>query len=273
MSNKIQQALSAKPFRIVSRDQLTQVRDGAHRILAGLSDYRAALIATEASARKKAEEMVRFARPDDRASMIRSAIQDALSKKRQELAPRLEHLTAERRAAMAVFEASKDFYGSRLTQLDMLTLGDPRRLAYQQTLEKANPASLQNAARHAVASGNAALAAAVISRMQQEPNAQYSVTVNQVVSELAHEELDRVSDLFTGLTQDLDEASRQLREIANPKASATTRIERGLQQRQDAQEGPSEESGTPGLQPGEARIARALRRQQAPSVPVEGEGA
>lgn len=271
MSDKIKQALSAKPFRIVNRGQLAEIRDSLQAHLRSLSDYRAALAKAETEARTNAERMAQVLPRGNQAAFIQAAAADAKKQRAEELTAVVDRAVDERRAAIKLFEDSKDFYGSRLTQLDMLTLGDPRRLTYQQTLATANPASLQNAARHAVATGNAALAAAVINRMQQETSAQYSVSINQIVSELAHEELDKTEELFNGLTRDLEEVTLQIKEIVGtPASAAMAKIERGLSERrrptteplEDAQEG-QEASEAATLPAGVDRIARGLAARSA----------
>lgn len=61
--------------------------------------------------------------------------------------------------------AQREFYDSPVKTLNRLTLGDPKRSEYQRQLSAVGPAELGHLGQYAVSTGNIALAAAVVSRI------------------------------------------------------------------------------------------------------------
>jgi len=68
--------------------------------------------------------------------------------------------------------SQRDFYASPVMTLNRATLGDPRRTQYVEQLRNAGRGELAHLAQWAVSTGNAALAAAIVSRVDSMPSAQ-----------------------------------------------------------------------------------------------------
>ncbi len=75
-------------------------------------------------------------------------------------------------AAYEHVPSQRDFYASPVMTLNRATLGDPRRTQYVEQLRNSGRGELTHLAQWAVATGNAALAAAIVSRLDSMPGAQ-----------------------------------------------------------------------------------------------------
>lgn len=72
-------------------------------------------------------------------------------------------------AAHARAVSQRPFYDSAVKSLNRATLGDPRRSEYQKQLQGVGPAELAHLGQFAVSTGNNALAAAIVSRLDTMP--------------------------------------------------------------------------------------------------------
>lgn len=75
-------------------------------------------------------------------------------------------------AAYQDVPSQREFYASPVLTLNRATLGDPRRTQYIEQLRTAGRGELAHLAQWAVSTGNAALAAAIVSRVDSMPSGQ-----------------------------------------------------------------------------------------------------
>ena len=81
----------------------------------------------------------------------------------------LDGIMKEAGALHAKAISQRPFYDSPVKTLNRVSLGDPKRTEFSRQLENVGPAELSHLGQFAVSTGNAALAAAVVSRLDVMP--------------------------------------------------------------------------------------------------------
>jgi hypothetical protein len=107
--------------------------------------------------------------PMDKQRIEAEEIRVATMQIRQNAEKELDGLFSEAGAAYNRAVAQRPFYDSAVKTLNRLTLGDPKRSEYMRQLRSVGPAELAHLGQFAVSSGNKALAAAIVSRLDSFP--------------------------------------------------------------------------------------------------------
>lgn len=104
-------------------------------------------------------------RPGDRTRIESEEIRVAIIEIKRNAEKELDGYFQEAGAAHAKAVAQRGFYDSPVKTLNRITLGDARRTEYQNQLRSVGAAELAHLGQYAVSTGNNALAAAIVSRL------------------------------------------------------------------------------------------------------------
>lgn len=106
----------------------------------------------------------------DRRRLERNEVHAAILEIKRAADKELDALLKEAGAAHSAAISQREFYDSPVKTLNRLTLGDARRGEYLRQLEHVGPAELAHLGQFAVSTGNVALAAAIVSRLDAMPS-------------------------------------------------------------------------------------------------------
>jgi hypothetical protein len=135
------------------------------------------------------------------------------------------------KALGAVMEAdnlARPLYDTPIGVPDRLTLSKPERATYAANLAGAGPAALHTAAVEVISTNDAALAMAVIVRLQAMPLAERPFSPLQLAQRIQRKEITKAHEMLGILARRTQDAILATRAIRTPRTGPLAHIIRGL---------------------------------------------
>lgn len=234
--------------RVLNRGHVQELRASLKGHAKTLSDLRDAVVDAPAVAYKRAlEEVGRIDMPRSERELFarrkaETQVKDVLKAAKE----RADAIKKELAVSKELLGLSKDALSNPFAVLDAQTLGDARRATYMANLSGAGPLALKHAAEQAAATGDAALAAAVVSVLERMPSADRPFFQQSVLSIFPDDhEIFQPMHEYRDAERALQDGLSLFGEVVNGAANPNERLGRALRAKDAAaaanEEGDSDE--------------------------------
>lgn len=217
--------------RVLNRGHVQELRAALRGHEKVLREFRDAVVNAPATAYQRAlEEVGRIDMPQsERELFARRKADTQVRDVRKAAQGRADVIRKDLANARELLDLSKDALSNPFAVLDSQTLGDSRRATYMANLVGAGPLALKHAAEQAAATGDAALAAAVISVLERMPSAERPFFPQAVLEIFPHDhEVFQPMQEYLDAELALQNSISLFGEVVNGAASTTGKISRGL---------------------------------------------